>query len=359
MTKFDVSAVWYPPAAVIILCLVAGVIFVLPRLGIDFNIVRLSQGRGSRSKKQPAIELVDAGVNSSPSTRKKYHTLGSNILHRQPESKATFEIVTGSGLPALSNRKQTTVLGAVSRFVRADWSTPRSRGSQPILSDSIENGHIVNEGSTAENSPSVNESPGVNENPDVNESLSVEKRNPPMPAPRNSSHKLVIPGADMAILEVDGPVPADLASRRVPTTNQMASNQIPSKAKIARQRPRRPPERSAPISRLSGGSLSLAAPWGRTSPNKQEGPQATGGGLDAPTVRQFMGPPVEIHATPQDDVMLLGNSIHIADLQQHCVSLAPTTAGSIHGPRTELTTDSGSFASSEASLPQLPSLNSS
>ncbi|CVK91477.1 uncharacterized protein FMAN_09571 [Fusarium mangiferae] len=64
MTKFEISAVWYPPAAAIVLLLVGGAIFLLRWLGVDMNMIRLPVKPVSAliSKQQnPTFRLLNAG----------------------------------------------------------------------------------------------------------------------------------------------------------------------------------------------------------------------------------------------------------------------------------------------------------
>ncbi|KAF5652427.1 homeobox transcription factor [Fusarium sp. NRRL 25303] len=64
MTKFEISAVWYPPAAAIVLFLVGGVILLLRWLGVDMNMIRLPVKPMSAliSKQQkPTFRLINTG----------------------------------------------------------------------------------------------------------------------------------------------------------------------------------------------------------------------------------------------------------------------------------------------------------
>ncbi|KAF5663394.1 cytochrome b2 mitochondrial [Fusarium circinatum] len=64
MTKFEISAVWYPPAATVVLFLVAGAILLLRRLGVDMNAVRAPAKPVSTliSKPQiPTFRLLNTG----------------------------------------------------------------------------------------------------------------------------------------------------------------------------------------------------------------------------------------------------------------------------------------------------------
>ncbi|CZR42748.1 uncharacterized protein FPRO_10051 [Fusarium proliferatum ET1] len=64
MTKFQISAVWYPPAAAIVLFLVGGAILLLRWLGVDMNMIRLPMKPVSAfiSKQQkPTFRLLNTG----------------------------------------------------------------------------------------------------------------------------------------------------------------------------------------------------------------------------------------------------------------------------------------------------------
>lgn len=64
MTKFEISAVWYPPAAAIVLFLVGGAILLLRWLGVDMNMIRLPVKPVSAliSKQQnPTFRLLNTG----------------------------------------------------------------------------------------------------------------------------------------------------------------------------------------------------------------------------------------------------------------------------------------------------------
>ncbi|KAF5560724.1 homeobox transcription factor [Fusarium phyllophilum] len=64
MTKFEISAVWYPPAATIVLFLVGGAILLIRWLGVDMNISRLpaKQVSALTSKPQnPTFRLLNTG----------------------------------------------------------------------------------------------------------------------------------------------------------------------------------------------------------------------------------------------------------------------------------------------------------
>ncbi|KAF5645171.1 homeobox transcription factor [Fusarium sp. NRRL 52700] len=64
MTKFEISAVWYPPAATMVLFLVGGAILLLRWLGVDMNVIRLPAKPVSTliSKPQiPTFRLLNTG----------------------------------------------------------------------------------------------------------------------------------------------------------------------------------------------------------------------------------------------------------------------------------------------------------
>ncbi|KAF5667671.1 homeobox transcription factor [Fusarium denticulatum] len=71
MTKFEISAVWYPPAATLVLFLVGGTILLIRWLGVDMSIIRLPAKPGATliSKQQnPTFRLLNTGPQADTPT---------------------------------------------------------------------------------------------------------------------------------------------------------------------------------------------------------------------------------------------------------------------------------------------------
>ncbi|VZH95771.1 unnamed protein product [Fusarium fujikuroi] len=128
MTKFEISAVWYPPAAAIVLFLVGGAILLLRWLGVDMNMIRLPVKPVSAliSKQQnPTFRLLNTGTEAynavTYAETKEQRFLDPNRVRSQESVKSALGSLDDVTLLSSRARQQPEILGKL-RHTRAGES---------------------------------------------------------------------------------------------------------------------------------------------------------------------------------------------------------------------------------------------
>ncbi|KAF5695039.1 homeobox transcription factor [Fusarium globosum] len=128
MTKFEISAVWYPPAAAIVLFLVGGAILLLRWLGVDMNMIRLPVKPVSAliSKQQnPKFRLLNTGTEAynavTYAETKEQRFLDPNRVRSQESVKSALGSLDDVTLLSSRARRQPEILGKL-RHTRAGES---------------------------------------------------------------------------------------------------------------------------------------------------------------------------------------------------------------------------------------------
>jgi hypothetical protein len=158
MTQFEISAVWYPPAAAIVLVLVGGAILSLRWLGVDMNMIRLPVKPGSAlisKQKTPTFRLLSTGPEADTPS------IGAET--KQQRSLAP------RGL-----RSQESVKSALSSLEDASSLSPGAR-QQPILPATL--GELTHP--LAGENPEDNHSDDVKEASKPHESIRHTQSEPP------------------------------------------------------------------------------------------------------------------------------------------------------------------------------------
>jgi len=69
MTQFNISAVWYPLAAFVVLALVSALMVILRRYPVDFNILRLPPRSHLEPRQRPVFQLMGVALSSPTPTK--------------------------------------------------------------------------------------------------------------------------------------------------------------------------------------------------------------------------------------------------------------------------------------------------
>lgn len=128
MTKFEISAAWYPPVAAIVLLLVGGTIFLLRWLGVDMNMIRLPVKPVSAliSKQQnPTFRLLNTGTEAYNAVicaeTKEQRVLDPNRVRSQESVKSALRSLDDVTSLSSRARQQPEILGKL-RHTRAGES---------------------------------------------------------------------------------------------------------------------------------------------------------------------------------------------------------------------------------------------
>ncbi|KLO88692.1 uncharacterized protein LW93_4503 [Fusarium fujikuroi] len=125
---FEISAVWYPPAAAIVLFLVGGAILLLRWLGVDMNMIRFPVKPVSAliSKQQnPTFRLLNTGTEAynavTYAETKEQRVLDPNRVRSQESVKSALGSLDDVTLLSSRARQQPEILGKL-RHTRAGES---------------------------------------------------------------------------------------------------------------------------------------------------------------------------------------------------------------------------------------------
>ena len=136
MTQFEISATWYPLAAVTVLALVAGTLVVLRRYATVFNVAHHSPVSKSRSKRKFTFEPFTPGDGNSPNSDDQ-NPSRANTLHRVFRS---MRRIWPPRWPRSSSAEQTEIEQAPSIFPREYIGSqqPAAKINRPLTGGSFQ-----------------------------------------------------------------------------------------------------------------------------------------------------------------------------------------------------------------------------